>query len=142
MADPEALAPDVARALALIESLAGEIGPRRPTGYDELAAALQMRKELAAAGIDARLEAFPAYSTFAAPFGLVFGLALAAGLLPRRHRLRPLLAATAAFGAVQEGSFASLSPSAARTSSPRSSRARSRTGPSACCPISTARAAA
>jgi hypothetical protein len=103
---------DVAHAQALIELLADRIGPRRPTTYDELSAGLQMRQELALVGIEARLEAFPAYSSFAAPFGLIFGLALAAGLLPKRSRLRPLLAAAAALGAVQEGSFARTSPSA------------------------------
>jgi hypothetical protein len=102
---------DTARALQLIEALAGMIGSRRPSTYDELSAALHMRRELSSAGIEARLESFPAYSTFAVPFGLVFGLALAAGILPARSRLRPLLAAAAAFGAVQEGAFAGLGPS-------------------------------
>ena len=106
--------PDAVRAQQLIEALAGRIGPRRPTTHDELAAALLMRRELAASGVDARLEAFPAYSSFAAPFGIVFGLALAAGLLPRRRaRLRSLLAVSAALSAAQEGEFARVGPSAA-----------------------------
>jgi hypothetical protein len=103
----------VTRALELIETLAAEIGPRRPTSYGELAAVLEMREDLNSAGVKARLERFPAYASFAAPFGVVFALALAAGVTPRRRpALRSALAVGAALAAAQESTFARLGPSA------------------------------
>jgi hypothetical protein len=84
--------------------LADEIGPRRPTSKAERAAAELMRERLEDAGIPARLEGFHGYSTFAAPFAVILGLALAPAILPaRRRRLRSLLALAAAAGLVSEG---------------------------------------
>jgi hypothetical protein len=104
--------PDVQAAMRLIEVLAGSIGPRRPTGYGELAAGLEMRAALASSGIESRLEEFRAYSTFALPQAAPFALALGAGLLPRRRRLlRSLLALKAALAASLESEFSRFAPS-------------------------------
>lgn len=61
------------------ETLATDIGPRRPTSRAELTAAEWLRAQLADAGVEARLEAFPAYSTFALPQSVPLLLSLAAG---------------------------------------------------------------
>lgn len=84
--------------------LADEIGPRRPTSDAERRAAERLRDELGERGLDATLEPFDGYSTFAAPFGVISALAIAPALLPPRRRLaRSVLALTAAAGLVTEG---------------------------------------
>lgn len=55
------------QALRWTEFLAGDVGPRRPTSRAERTAAEWLRAQLAWAGLDARLESFPAYATFAHP---------------------------------------------------------------------------
>ncbi|MFN8114353.1 MAG: M28 family peptidase [Solirubrobacterales bacterium] len=108
---------DLAVAMETITELADEIGPRRPTGPGESAAADALVERLRAAGIDARTEEFRGYSTFGAPFGIVLGLAVLPALLPRRLRLSRLLASTLAVaGLLTEGSlrFAPLSSLLAR----------------------------
>jgi peptidase M28-like protein len=86
-----------------VSLLADEVGPRRPTGKAERAAAELVRERLEDAGIPVRLESFRGYSTFAAPIGVILGLALAPALLPaRRRRLRSLLALAAAAGLISE----------------------------------------
>ncbi len=96
-------------ALELIAELAA--CPRRPCSYDELAAGLRLRQRLRSQGVNARLEAFRSYQSFAAPYGLLIGLAVGSGLLPRRRRgLRSALSVAAAVGAVLEGEFRALSP--------------------------------
>ena len=82
-----AAGPDAAlkRAVEWIEQISAS--PRRPCSYEELSAALAMRARLREHGVDARLEAFPSYETFAKPYGLLIALALAGGALPRRRRL-------------------------------------------------------
>ena len=58
--------------------------------------------------MDARIEPFAGYSTFAQPFGAILGLALAPALLPRRmRRTRAALAAGAAAAMVSEGELRS-----------------------------------
>ncbi|GIK78136.1 MAG: M28 family peptidase [Thermoleophilia bacterium] len=97
---------DLETAMATIAELAEGIGPRRPTGPEERAAALALAERLRAAGVDAGIEGFAAYSTFAAPFAVILGTALAPVLLPRRWRLRrAALAALAAAGLLSEGSL-------------------------------------
>ena len=99
------------QAIGLIEALSAT--SRRPCSYEELSAALAMRARLQEHGVAARLEAFRSYETFAKPYGLLIGLALAAGALPRRHRvLRSLLSVSAALGAALEGEFRAVSPGA------------------------------
>jgi hypothetical protein len=100
---------DLGRALSLIEDLSASA--RRPCSYEELAAALRLRGHLREDGIEARLEPFPSYPSFAAPYGLLIALAVGAGLVPRRRGLlRSALSLSAAVGASLEGDFRSISP--------------------------------
>jgi hypothetical protein len=111
---------DLAVAMDTIAELADGIGPRRPTGPGEAAAANALVERLGSAGIEARTEEFPGYSTFGAPFGVILGLALLPALLPRRRRLSRLTASTLAVaGLLTEGSlrFSPLSKLLARRSS-------------------------
>ena len=95
---------DAQAPLDWVSLLADEVGPRRPTGKGERAAAELVRERLENAGVRARLESFRGFSTFAAPFGVILGLALAPALLPaRRRRPRSLLALAAAAGLISEG---------------------------------------
>ncbi len=97
---------DLEAAMATIAGLAEGIGPRRPTGPGERAAAEALAGRLRATGIDAGIEGFAGYSTFAAPFAVILAAALAPALLPRRWRLRRVaLAALAAAGLLSEGSL-------------------------------------
>ncbi len=92
--------------MATVRELAEAIGPRRPTGPGERAAAAALVERLAAAGIAAGSEEFRGYPTFAEPFAIILGLAVVPSLLPRRRRLlRPALAGLAAAGLVTEGSL-------------------------------------
>jgi len=87
-----------------VRLLADEVGPRRPTGSGERRAAELIRAALGDAGVDARLEPFRAYSTFAAPYGAIAAAALAPVLLPRSRRLlRAIPAAAAAAALLTEG---------------------------------------
>ena len=102
------------------ETLSEEIGPRRPTSRAERLASEWLRTELAGAGVPARLEEFPAYSTFALPQGAILGLGLAPALVPRRlGTLRAGLALLApAIGALEDDPrFRPLSRLAARSRS-------------------------
>ncbi len=92
-----ARAPDGELALDLIETLAGEIGPRRPTSRAEAVAAEVLRDVLGSRGVAARVEPFPAYASFGYPYGVIGALACAPALLPRRWR--GLRGAVAALGA-------------------------------------------
>ena len=84
--------------------LADDVGPRRPTGPAEREAAERVGSRLREGGLDAALEAFDGYSTFAAPFGVILGLGVAPALLPRRRRgLRSLLALASVAGLATEG---------------------------------------
>ena len=72
---PPAPAP-ATRAFDLIETLAGEIGPRRPTSTAEAVAAEVIADSLRSGGIDARIEPFRSYASFAYPYGAIAALAL------------------------------------------------------------------
>jgi hypothetical protein len=92
------------RTIELIELLASEIGPRRPTGSAEREAADRMAAELERTGVGARVEPIEGYSSFFAPYAPILAAALAPALLPRRRRLaRGALALAAAAGLVTEG---------------------------------------
>lgn len=104
---PETTATDPApatRAFDLIETLAGEIGPRRPTSRAEAVAAEVIADSLRSSGVDARIEPFASYASFAYPVGAISALALAPALLPRRWRaLRAALGLGAAGLLLAEG---------------------------------------
>jgi hypothetical protein len=86
-----------------IELLATEVGPRRPTSAAEREAAELVAARLRAAGLEAHIEPFDGYPTFAAPLTAIASLALLAGSR-RRHPLLRLAAGGAAAGAaVTEG---------------------------------------
>ncbi len=127
-----------AELLLWISLLADDIGPRRPTGVAERRAAEVLAEGLSRLGVDARLEAFRGYSSFALPFAITVGTAVAPELLPRRlRRLRAGLAALAAGMLATEGCSASRRSATCsrvgrpRTSSPRSSPAGPPSAPSA-----------
>src|SRR5215210_6620454 len=91
-------------ALETVRVLAEEVGPRRPCSHAERVGAGWLRDNLARLGVEARLEPFEGYATFAEPYGIILGLAVAPALLPARAgRLRAGLAGLAAVGLVTEG---------------------------------------
>lgn len=97
-------APPVDRALALVATLAGEVGPRRPTSTSERIAAEVVADALRSAGLEARAEPFAAYSSFGHPIGVIAALASAPALLPRRRRsVRGAVAGLAAALLYSEG---------------------------------------
>jgi len=99
---PEALE----RAMAVVDLLANEVGPRPPTGRGERLAAQLLCEELGRAGLDGRVEEFAGLSTFGLPFGLIQGAALTPSLLPGElRRTRIGVAAAAAAALVGEGSL-------------------------------------
>lgn len=88
----------------LIEVLAADLGPRRPTSAGERAARERMLAELESDGVAARIEPFMGYASFGYPFGVVLGLGLApAALSPARRRLRSALALASGLGLALEG---------------------------------------
>ena len=70
----------------MIQMLAGEIGPRRPCSDAEKDAANRLAAWLHDRGVEARIEEFEGYSTFAAPYAALFTASLAGGLLQRSRR--------------------------------------------------------
>ncbi len=99
-----AVGEDVGDVERWISLLCEEVGPRRPTSQAEAVAAVAMRTELRAAGIDAETEPYPGYSSFAWPYGLILAAAVAPALLPERmRRTRGALAAGAAGAMALEG---------------------------------------
>ncbi len=110
----------LAQALSLIELLAGEVGPRRPTSRSEAVAAELLRERLAGAGLPASIEPFRGYASFGYPFGLIQAAAIAPELFPaRRRRLRSTLALLAGGALAAEGSLRAplLSRALSRSSS-------------------------
>lgn len=92
------------QALELIQRLSSEIGPRRPCSSAEREAADLVRGWLVDAGVEAKLQEFRGYSSFAWPFGAILALGLMAGLMPKSwRRRRAAAAAAAAGGLVVEG---------------------------------------
>ncbi|MGB2712072.1 MAG: hypothetical protein WBC33_11220, partial [Conexibacter sp.] len=69
----------------MIDLLAEQIGPRRPCSSAERAAAEQIVRWLERNEIKASLQEFPAYASFAYPFGTIIAAALAGGLIQRRR---------------------------------------------------------
>jgi hypothetical protein len=90
--------------MELIEALAEEIGPRRPTSSAEAAAAQVITAALRSGGAEARLEPFPSYASFGYAVGGILALALTPAVLPRRRRaLRTAIGISAAALAATEG---------------------------------------
>src|SRR3954451_24828360 len=101
----------LALAYAVTEELASGIGPRRPCSPAEEAAAEAVARRLRSAGIGAETEPFRSWRSFGGPYGVIFSLAAAAGLLSRRRRLaRASMGAAAAALAALEGEFSHASP--------------------------------
>lgn len=88
LADPRvgARAPGEAEALDVIHMLAAEVGPRRPCSAEEKDAANRLVAWLRQRDVDARIEEFRGYTTFALPYAILFSAALAGGLLQRSSR--------------------------------------------------------
>jgi hypothetical protein len=94
------------KAMSVIDLLANEVGPRRPTDRGERLAAALMRRRLLEDGIDARIEPFRGYASFGYPYGLIQAAALLPSLLPPRRRvLRSFVAAVAGAALASEGSL-------------------------------------
>ena len=95
---------DVERVERWISLLCEEVGPRRPTSQAETVAAMAMRTELRAAGVDAETEPYPGYPSFAWPYGLILATAVAPAIVPAgMRRTRATLAAAAAGAMALEG---------------------------------------
>lgn len=95
-----------AAAAGWIELLASRIGPRRPGSPAERMAAELLAARLRERGVDARIEPFRGYPTFALPFALTMGTAVAPELVPRSRPLaRSVIAAAAAAMLATEGSL-------------------------------------
>jgi hypothetical protein len=93
-------------ALEWIDLLAGEVGPRPPTGRGERLARLLMREELRRGDVESRIEPFDGYRSFALPFGLIEAAAVLPSLLPARaRRLRSAVALGAGTALLGEGSL-------------------------------------
>jgi hypothetical protein len=91
-------------AAEVLEILAGEIGPRRPTSSAERTAASWLRDRLAREGLDARAEPFSGYASFGWSFGAITLAGVLPGLLPRRWVFpRALLSSASLAALVSEG---------------------------------------
>ena len=67
----------------MIHMLADEIGPRRPAPTPRRTPANRLAAWLRERGVDARIEEFRGYSTFAPPYARCSPASLAGGLLQR-----------------------------------------------------------
>lgn len=95
-------------AMEVIRLLASEIGPRPSCSEAEREAAHRLAAWLQRHGADARVEEFDGYTTFALPYGILFGASLGGGILqrsssPRMRRTGELLAVAALAAAALEG---------------------------------------
>ena len=81
----EPIAGPTGEALEVIRLLASEIGPRRPCSTAERRAGEALADWLRQRDLGAQLEEHRGYSTFATPYGLLFGAAFIAGLVQPRH---------------------------------------------------------
>jgi Peptidase family M28 len=88
--EPEvgASAPGLAEALDVIHVLASEVGPRRPCSDAERDAANRLVTRLSERDVEARIEEFDGYATFALPYGLLIAASLGAGFMQRSRRRR------------------------------------------------------
>jgi len=84
VADHQSAGGALDKAMSVIDLLANEVGPRRPTDRGERLAAALMRRRLLEDGIDARIEPFRGYASFGYPYGLIQAAALLPSLLPWR----------------------------------------------------------
>jgi hypothetical protein len=92
--------------MEVIRGLSCDIGGRRPTGPGERRAADLLAAELGDHGVQARLEEFAGYSSFAQPFAILLALAAAPALVPRAlRRTRIAMSLAAAVGLLSEGSL-------------------------------------
>lgn len=105
--DATALEPEgIDDALAIVTTLAEEIGARRPTSRAERLAAEVVREALTVRGILASHEPFAGYASFGYPFGAITALSTAPVLLPSGwRRARGTLSALAAALLASEGSL-------------------------------------
>lgn len=95
-------------AMEVIAELSASIGPRRPCSRAELATADFLVSRLNRRGLTADRQFFRGYTSFGWPFGLITGLGVLAGLLPRRMRTaRSAAGIAAAAGLVVEGDLRS-----------------------------------
>jgi hypothetical protein len=100
-ADPDSLLESV---LTRIRALSEELGPRPPCSRQEKEAAQQLERWLSNHNVETALEPFQGYRSFGHPYGLIFGAALAGGLLQRRgSRSGDVLAFASLAAAVLEG---------------------------------------
>jgi len=104
MSEAPPTAPGPVDAAELVSALADGIGPRRPTSEAELRAAELVRDRLRDVGVEAAVEPFSGYSTFAWPYGVIGALSCLPALLPSRRRvLRGTIAGTGAAALASEG---------------------------------------
>jgi len=78
--------PAPSEALGLIHMLASGVGPRRPCSAAEKDGANRLAAWLRERGVEARIEEFAGYSTFALPYSILFATSLAGGLFQRSRR--------------------------------------------------------
>jgi hypothetical protein len=78
--------PQLAEALGVIQMLSEEIGPRRPCSDAERDAANRLTAWLHDRGVEARIEEFEGYPSFAAPYAALFTASVAGGFLQRSRR--------------------------------------------------------
>jgi Peptidase family M28 len=92
-------------ALEWVRLLSEEVGPRRPTGPAERHAAELIADRLSKRGIAVEQRTFPAYSTFALPYGAALAVALLGMPVARRRHLvaSALATAGAALTATEDG---------------------------------------
>jgi len=76
--------PTVEAAIDVARMLSVEVGPRRPCSQAEHEAGERLVEWLRERSVDARLEPFEGYPTFAIPYGAIFGAGLAGGLAQKR----------------------------------------------------------
>jgi hypothetical protein len=83
------VSPELSAALDLIHVLSADVGPRRPCSEAEKDAANRLVAWLRERGVEARIEEFQGYSTFALPYTILFATSFTGGLLQRGAR-RPV----------------------------------------------------
>lgn len=98
-------------AIGITEALSVAIGPRPPGSPEEALAADLIRAELELLGLDPVVEEFPSAQSFGASYLVLFGMALAAGVIERRSRLvGAIVGVTAGALGLAEARFIQRSP--------------------------------